>query len=131
MQIFLVQEYIKEANGTDIRCFVVGDRVVAAMQRIAKEGEFRSNLHRGGTAAPIKLTSEERATALNAAKVMGLDVAGVDIIRSSRGSLVLEVNSSPGLQGIESVTKKDVADKIIEFVEKHYEKGKNKMRSKG
>ena len=128
---FLVQEYIKEANGTDIRCFVVGDRVVAAMQRIAKEGEFRSNLHRGGTAAPIKLTSEERATALNAAKVMGLDVAGVDIIRSSRGSLVLEVNSSPGLQGIESVTKKDVADKIIEFVEKHYEKGKNKMRSKG
>lgn len=128
---FLVQEYIKEANGSDIRCFVVGDRVVAAMQRTAKEGDFRSNLHRGGTAAQIKLTPEERGLAIKAAKVMGLDVAGVDIIRSERGPLVLEVNSSPGLEGIEGVTSKDVADKIIQYVEKHCIKGKNEMRSKG
>lgn len=128
---FLVQEYIKEANGSDIRCFVVGDRVVAAMQRTAKEGDFRSNLHRGGTATQIKLTPEERALAIKAAKVMGLDVAGVDIIRSERGPLVLEVNSSPGLEGIEGVTAKDVADKIIQYVEKHCIKGKNEMRSKG
>lgn len=128
---FLVQEYIKEANGSDIRCFVVGDRVVAAMQRTAKEGDFRSNLHRGGTAAVVKLQSEERTLALKAAKVMGLDVAGVDIIRSAHGPLVLEVNSSPGLQGIERVTGKDVADKIIEYIEKDHAKGVNKMRGKG
>lgn len=128
---FLVQEYIKEAKGSDIRCFVVGDRVVAAMQRTAKEGDFRSNLHRGGTASVIKLTPEERSLAIKTAKVMGLDVAGVDIIRSDRGPLVLEVNSSPGLQGIEGVTSKDVADKIIQYVEKHCIKGKNEMRSKG
>lgn len=128
---FLVQEYIKEANGSDIRCFVVGDRVVAAMQRTAKEGDFRSNLHRGGTASQIKLTPEERTLAIKAAKVMGLDVAGVDIIRSERGPLVLEVNSSPGLEGIERVTSKDVADKIIQYAEKHCIKGKNEMRSKG
>lgn len=128
---FLVQEYIKEANGSDIRCFVVGDRVVASMQRTAKEGDFRSNLHRGGTAAAIKLQSEERTLAVKAAKVMGLDVAGVDIIRSAHGPLVLEVNSSPGLQGIERVTSKDVAGKIIEYIEKDYVKGVNKMRGKG
>lgn len=128
---FLVQEYIKEANGSDIRCFVIGDRIVAAMQRTAKEGDFRSNLHRGGTASQIKLTPEERALAIKAAKVMGLDVAGVDIIRSERGPLVLEVNSSPGLEGIERVTSKNVADKIIQYAEKHCIKGKNEMRSKG
>lgn len=128
---FLVQEYIKEANGSDIRCFVVGDRVVAAMQRTAKEGDFRSNLHRGGTAAQIKLTAEERAIAIKAAKVLGLDVAGVDIIRSERGPLVLEVNSSPGLQGIETITSKDVADKIIEYAEKHTPKRKKSSDSRG
>ncbi|MBS0290647.1 MAG: 30S ribosomal protein S6--L-glutamate ligase [Proteobacteria bacterium] len=128
---FLVQEYIKESNGSDIRCFVVGDRVVAAMQRTAKEGDFRSNLHRGGSACSIKLTSEERALAHKAAKVMGLDVAGVDLIRSAHGPLVLEVNSSPGLQGIERVTGKDVASVIIEFMEKDIHKGVNKPRGKG
>jgi ribosomal protein S6--L-glutamate ligase len=128
---FLVQEYIKEANGSDIRCFVVGDRVVAAMQRTAKEGDFRSNLHRGGTAKVIKLQPEERILAIKAAKVMGLNVAGVDIIRSAHGPLVLEVNSSPGLQGIERVTTKDVADKIIEYIEKDSLKGVNKTRGKG
>lgn len=128
---FLVQEYIKEANGSDIRCFVVGDRVVAAMQRTAKEGDFRSNLHRGGTAKVIKLLPEERILAIKAAKVMGLNVAGVDIIRSAHGPLVLEVNSSPGLQGIERVTSKDVADKIIEYIEKDSLKGVNKTRGKG
>ncbi len=128
---FLVQEYIKESNGTDIRCFVVGDKIVAAMQRKAKEGDFRSNLHRGGTASTVKLLPEERTLALKAAKVMGLDVAGVDLIRSAHGPLVLEVNSSPGLQGIERVTGKDVADMIIEYVEKDAHKGVNKTRGKG
>lgn len=128
---FLVQEYIKEANGSDIRCFVVGERVVAAMQRTAKEGDFRSNLHRGGTASVVKLLPEERVLATKAAKVMGLNVAGVDIIRSAHGPLVLEVNSSPGLQGIERVTGKDVADIIIEYIEKDAQKGVNKTRGKG
>lgn len=128
---FLVQEYIKESNGSDIRCFVVGDRVVASMQRTAKEGDFRSNLHRGGTASTVKLLPEERTLALKAAKVMGLDVAGVDLIRSAHGPLVLEVNSSPGLQGIERVTGKDVAEMIIEYVEKDAHKGVNKPRGKG
>jgi ribosomal protein S6--L-glutamate ligase len=128
---FLVQEYIKESKGSDIRCFVVGDRIVASMQRTAKEGDFRSNLHRGGTASSIKLLPEERALALKAAKVMGLDVAGVDLIRSAHGPLVLEVNSSPGLQGIERVTGKDVADMIIEYIEKDAHKGVNKTRGKG
>ncbi len=128
---FLVQEYIKESNGSDIRCFVVGDKVVAAMQRTAKEGDFRSNLHRGGTAEPVKLKPEERSLATNAAKVMGLDVAGVDIIRSAHGPLVLEVNSSPGLRGIERVTGKDVAGMIIDFIEKDFSKGVKKTRGKG
>ncbi len=128
---FLVQEYIQEAKGTDIRCFVVGDRIVAGMQRTAKEGDFRSNLHRGGTASKVKLTPEERALAIKAAKVMGLHISGVDIIRSDRGPLVLEVNSSPGLQGIERVTGKDVAGMIIDHVEKNVHKGVNKTRGKG
>lgn len=128
---FLVQEYIKESKGNDIRCFVVGDRVVAAMQRTAREDDFRSNLHRGGTASKVKLLPEERAIALMAARVMGLNIAGVDIIRSNRGPLVLEVNSSPGLEGIERVTGKDVADMIVEYVEKRVKKGPHKSREKG
>ena len=115
----LVQEYIKEAKGADIRCFVVGGKVVAAMKRQAAEGEFRSNLHRGGTASLIKLTPEERSTAVRAAKIMGLSVAGVDILRSNHGPVIMEVNSSPGLEGIETATGKDVASMIIEHIEKN------------
>lgn len=128
---FLVQEYIKEAQGTDIRCFVIGDRVVASMVRKAKEGEFRSNLHRGGTAQAAKLTPEERSTAVRAAKAMGLNVAGVDILRSNHGPLVLEVNSSPGLRGIETATGKDIAGATIQFIEKNYYMRKTKTRGKG
>ena len=113
---FLVQEFIAEAKGSDLRCFVVGDKVVAAMRRQAGEGEFRSNLHRGGKASKVKLTEVEIDTALRAARVMGLGVAGVDLLRSKRGPLVLEVNSSPGLEGIEGATGVDVAGAIIEFV---------------
>lgn len=115
----LVQEYIKEAKGSDVRCIVIGGRVVAAMTRQAAPGEFRSNLHRGGTAEATKLTTKERRTAVKAAKSLGLDVAGVDLLRSDRGPLVLEVNSSPGLEGIETTTGVDVAGEIIEFVENH------------
>ena len=115
----LIQEFIQEAEGADVRAFVVGDRVVAAMERQAEPGEFRSNLHRGGTATPVKLTTKERNTAIRAARIMRLTVAGVDIIRSSRGPLVLEVNSSPGLEGIETATGVDVADEIIEYMESH------------
>lgn len=115
---FLVQEFIKESSGNDIRCFVIGDKVVAAMKRQGVEGDFRSNLHAGGSAHPIKITPQERAIAVKAAKVIGLNVAGVDLIRSNRGSLVLEVNSSPGLEGIERTTGVDVADAIIKFIEK-------------
>ncbi|MCP5207119.1 MAG: 30S ribosomal protein S6--L-glutamate ligase [Hahellaceae bacterium] len=128
---FLVQEFVKEANGSDIRCFVIGDKVVAAMQRTAQEGEYRSNLHRGGTAKVIKLRPEERRLAVQAAQVMGLDVAGVDIIRSSHGPLVLEVNSSPGLEGIEKATGKDIAGAIIDYIEKDMLKGPNKPKGKG
>lgn len=127
----LVQEFIKESGGSDIRCFVVGDKVIAAMQRSAKEGEFRSNLHRGGTAEVIKLKPEERALAVRAAKVMGLDVAGVDLLRSAHGPLVIEVNSSPGLEGIEKATGKDVAGAIIQYIEKDVLKGPNKPKGKG
>jgi ribosomal protein S6--L-glutamate ligase len=115
----LVQEYIEEARGTDLRCIVVGGRVVAAMVRRAAEGDFRSNLHRGGTAEPAKLTTKERRTAVKAAKALGLNVAGVDLLRSDRGPLVLEVNSSPGLEGIEQATGVDVASEMIEFLENH------------
>ncbi len=113
---FLVQEFIAEAKGSDVRCFVVGGKVVAAMRRQASEGEFRSNLHRGGKAHKIKLTAAEVDTALRAARVMGLGVAGVDLLRSKRGPLVLEVNSSPGLEGIEGATGVDVAGAIIDFL---------------
>ncbi len=128
---FMVQEFIKEAGGADIRCFVIGDKVVAAMLRQGKEGEFRSNLHRGGSARLIKITPEERSTAVRSAKVMGLNVAGVDILRSNHGPVVMEVNSSPGLEGIETATKKDVAGMIIEFIEKNAKKGKTRTRGRG
>lgn len=113
----LVQEFIKEAKGADLRCFVVGNRVVAAMQRQGAPGEFRSNVHRGGSVSKIKLTPEERSTAIRAAKAMELKVAGVDLLRSHHGPVVMEVNSSPGLEGIERATGIDIAGKIIEYVE--------------
>jgi ribosomal protein S6--L-glutamate ligase len=125
----LVQEFIAEAGGADIRCFVVAGKVVAAMKRQAKEGEFRSNLHRGGTAMLVKLTKEERATAINAAKIMGLNVAGVDLLRSDRGPLVMEVNSSPGLEGIETASGKDVAGMIIEHIEQNARPGRTQTRT--
>ena len=128
---FLVQEFIKEAGGSDIRCLVIGSKVVAAMKRQAKEGEFRSNLHRGGTASLIRLTPEERSTAVRAAKKMGLNVAGVDLLRSNHGPVVLEVNSSPGLQGIETATGKDVAGLIIQFIENNARPHKTRTRGKG
>lgn len=127
----MVQEYVGESKGCDIRCFVVGKKVIAAMQRSANEGEFRSNLHLGGSAKIIKLTPEERATAVKAAQIMGLNVAGVDILRSNRGPLVIEVNSSPGLEGIEAATGKDIAGMIIEFIEKNAKPNKTKTRGKG
>jgi ribosomal protein S6--L-glutamate ligase len=117
----MVQEFIKEAGGSDIRCFVVGDKVVAAMKRQGEKGEFRSNLHRGGTATLIRLTPEERSTAVRAAKIMGLNVCGVDMLRSNHGAVIMEVNSSPGLKGIETTSDKDIADMIIQFIEKRFE----------
>jgi len=128
---FMVQEFIKEAKGADIRCLVVGDKVVAAMKRQGKEGEFRSNLHRGGSAGLIKITPEERSTAVRSANVMGLNVAGVDLLRSNHGPVVMEVNSSPGLEGIEKATGKDVAALIVEFIEKNAKKGKTRTRGTG
>ena len=127
----MVQEYIKEAGGADIRCLVVGGKVVAAMKRQGLPGEFRSNLHRGGSASLIKITPAERATAVKAAKIMGLNVAGVDILRSERGPLVMEVNSSPGLEGIENASGKDVAGMIIEFIEKNAKPHRTATRGKG
>ncbi len=127
----LVQEFIKEAGGSDLRCFVVGGKVVGAMMRTAPEGEFRSNLHRGGTASSVKITAVERATAKKAASVMGLNVSGVDLLRSDHGPLVMEVNSSPGLQGIEQATGKDIARSIIEFIESNAKAGKTRTRGSG
>lgn len=127
----LVQEYIKEAGGADIRCLVIGDKVVAAMKRQALPGEFRSNLHRGGSASLIKITPAERKTAVNAAKIMGLNVAGVDILRSERGPLIMEVNSSPGLEGIEAATNKDIASMIIEFIEKNAKPNRTRTKGRG
>ncbi len=115
----LVQEFIREASGTDIRAFVVGGRVVAAMRRQGPEGDFRSNLHRGGSAKRVKLSPDERWTAVRSARAMGLNVAGVDMLPSDRGPLVMEVNSSPGLEGIERTTAVDVAAKMIAFLEKY------------
>ncbi|WP_368561742.1 30S ribosomal protein S6--L-glutamate ligase [Pseudoxanthomonas sp. UTMC 1351] len=113
---FVVQEFIGEAEGADLRCFVVGNQVVATMRRQAPEGDFRSNLHRGGTAEPVEATQDEKSMAIRAAEVLGLRVAGVDLIRSRRGPMVLEVNSTPGLEGIEAVCNADVAGRIIEYV---------------
>lgn len=127
----LVQEYIGEAGGADIRCFVVGDKVVASMKRQGKEGEFRSNLHRGGNASLVRITPEERSTAVRAARVMGLNVAGVDILRSNHGPLVMEVNSTPGLEGIETASGKDVAGAIVGFIERHSRPSRTRTRGKG
>ncbi|MDF1796380.1 MAG: 30S ribosomal protein S6--L-glutamate ligase [Coxiellaceae bacterium] len=115
----ITQEFIKESGGSDIRCLVVGEKVVAAMKRQAEKGEFRANIHRGGNAEPIKITKTEREVAVKAAKIMGLRFAGVDLLRSQRGPLVLEINSTPGLEGIETSTQKDVAGMVIEHIEKN------------
>jgi ribosomal protein S6--L-glutamate ligase len=128
---FLVQRFIAEANGADIRCFVIGKKVVATMMRQAKVGEFRSNLHRGGSALPVKITAAERRTALAAAKAMGLNVAGVDLLRAKDGPVVMEVNSSPGLEGIEGVAQIDIANLIIEFVEKNAKPWRTRTRGRG
>ncbi len=114
----IVQEFIEESRGVDVRAFVVDGRVVGAMRRTGKEGEFRSNLHRGGTAELVELTHEEEVTAIKAAKALGLHVAGVDMLQSSRGPLVIEVNSSPGLEGIEGATGKDIAVEVVKFIER-------------
>lgn len=127
----LVQEYIKEAGNADIRCLVVGDKVVGAMKRTGKSGEFRSNLHRGGSAEPIKITPEERSTAVRAARTLGLNVAGVDMLRSNHGPVIMEVNSSPGLEGIEKATGLDVAGKMIEFLEKNARPHRTRTRGRG
>lgn len=127
----LVQEFIKESDAKDIRCFVVGSKVVATMMRVGQEGEFRSNIHRGGTTRNIKITPEERSTALRAAKIMGLNVAGVDLLRSNHGPVVMEVNSSPGLEGIEKSSQKDIGSIIYEFIEKNAKPGKTGTRGQG
>jgi ribosomal protein S6--L-glutamate ligase len=115
----LVQQYIKESKGQDIRCFVVGDEVVASMERIAQEGEFRANIHLGATARAVEISDEERRVAIAATKILGLEVAGVDMVRSNSGPKILEINSSPGLEGIEGATGIDVAEKMIEYMEKN------------
>ena len=127
----LIQEFIKEAGGSDIRCLVVGGKVIAAMKRTAQAGEFRSNLHLGGTAEIVSITELERQTALSAAKALGLNVCGIDLLRSDRGPLIMEVNSSPGLRGIEEATGKDIAGTIIEFIEKNAKPNSTQTRGKG
>jgi ribosomal protein S6--L-glutamate ligase len=126
----LVQQYIQEAAGTDIRAFVVGGKVVAAMERYGS-GDFRSNLHRGGSARGVRITPSERSTAIRAAHSMGLNVAGVDMLRSREGPVVMEVNSSPGLEGIEAATGIDIADRIIAFLERHARPGRTRTKGKG
>ncbi|HSP00291.1 MAG TPA: 30S ribosomal protein S6--L-glutamate ligase [Thioalkalivibrio sp.] len=130
-QNILVQEFVEEAGGSDLRCFVIGGKVVAAMQRHAKEGEFRSNLHRGGSAEKVKLTPQERATAVKAARVIGLNVCGVDILRSKHGPVVIEVNASPGLEGIETASGVDVAGRIVEFIEQNARPNRTRTKGKG
>lgn len=127
----LVQEFIKEAGSSDIRALVVGGKVIAAMQRTGADDEFRSNLHRGGSATTIKITPEERSTAVRAAKIMGLNICGVDMLRSNHGPVVMEVNSSPGLEGVEKATGKDIAGRIVEFLEKNAKPGRVKTRGRG
>lgn len=124
----LVQEFIKEANGKDLRCFVINGKVVASMQREAPPGEFRANIHLGGNGKVVRITRDERRLAIQAARSMGLDVAGVDIIRSSKGPLLLEVNSSPGLEGIEGATEKDIAMKIIKAVEERVDRNRRRLK---
>jgi ribosomal protein S6--L-glutamate ligase len=128
---FMVQEFIEEAGGSDIRCFVIGEKVVAAMKRTGKEGDFRSNLHRGGSAELTRITPEERSTAVRSARIMGLNVAGVDLLRSNHGPVVMEVNSSPGLEGIEKATGKDIAGMVIQFIEKNARPGRTRSRGRG
>ncbi|CTQ63679.1 30S ribosomal protein S6--L-glutamate ligase [Roseibium alexandrii] len=127
----MLQEFIKEAGGTDIRAIVIGGKVVAAMKRTGAEGDFRSNLHRGGSAQVVKLSSEERATAVRAAKSLGLNVCGVDMLRSNHGPVIMEVNSSPGLEGVEKATGLDIAGKIIEYMEKHAKSGATRTKGRG
>jgi ribosomal protein S6--L-glutamate ligase len=127
----LVQEFIKEAEAMDLRCFVVGGKVVASMMRKGKKGEFRSNLHRGGKSVTIRITPEERSTAVRAARIMGLNIAGVDLLRSNHGPVIMEVNSSPGLEGIERTSNKDIAGIIIEYIEKNAAPGRTKTRGAG
>ena len=127
----LVQEFVREAGGADIRAFVVGEKVVAAIERKGAPGDFRSNLHRGGTASAVKITPQERAMALKAAKTLGLNVAGVDMLRSSHGPVVVEVNSSPGLEGVEKTTGKDVAGAILDFIERHARPNHTRTRGRG
>jgi ribosomal protein S6--L-glutamate ligase len=127
----LVQEFIKESSGSDIRCWVIGSKVVAAMLRQGPEGEFRSNLHRGGKAAKVRITPEERSTAVRAAKIMGLRVAGVDMLRSNHGPVVMEVNSSPGLEGIEKTTGVNVAAMVIAYIENNAGPGKTRTKGSG
>lgn len=126
---FLVQEFIEEAEGADLRCFVVGGRVVASMKRQAPDGDFRSNLHRGGTAVAAKASTAEQHTAVRAAQVLGLGIAGVDLIRSHRGPLVLEVNASPGLEGIEAAAGVDIAGEIVAYVAKCQQKRREKRQT--
>jgi ribosomal protein S6--L-glutamate ligase len=127
----LVQEYIKEASGSDIRAMVIGGKVVAAIQRTGAAGDFRSNLHRGGKAQPVRITPEERATAVRAAKILGLNVCGVDMLRSNHGPVVMEVNSTPGLEGIETATGKDIAGRMIEFLERNAKPNRTQTRGEG
>ena len=127
----LVQEFIKEAGGSDIRCFVIGDKVIASMQRQREPGKFRSNIDRGGSSSRIRITPQERAAAIGAAQAMGLRVCGVDMLRSNHGPVIMEVNSSPGLEGIETATEIDVADKIIEYLEKNAKLNRTKTRGRG
>jgi ribosomal protein S6--L-glutamate ligase len=127
----LVQEYIQEASGSDLRCLVVGEKVVASMMRTNKSGDFRANLHRGGVAEKVRITPEERSTAVRSAKVMGLNVAGVDLLRTNHGPVVIEVNSSPGLEGIERASGRDIAGTIIEHIEKNAKPGNTRTRGTG
>lgn len=130
-QNILVQEFIKEAKGVDIRCFVIGGKVVGSMMRKGAADEFRSNLHRGGSAERVRITPEERSTAVRAAKTLGLNVAGVDILRSNHGPVVMEANSSPGIEGIEKATNLDIASMIFDYLEKNAKPNKTKTRGKG
>lgn len=127
----LVQEFIKESDATDIRCFVIGKKVVAAMLRKGKKGDFRSNLHRGGKGQIVRITPEERSTAIRAARIMGLNVAGVDMLRANHGPVIMEVNSSPGLEGIEKTNEKDIAGLIIQHIEKSAAPGRTGTKGHG